>query len=305
MSVVAVGPDVAVAARSIGARQPGPSRRRGHANAALAARLREYAELLEQQQSDGFRVTAYRKAATVIERLERPVAELLASGGLRALDALPAVGRSIAAALAEMITTGRWSQLDRVRGAAQPELLFRTVPGIGAKLAHRVADDLHVETLEDLEAAAHDGRLARLDGFGPRRLQMVQAALAQRLGRLPRTPVARATPPRDLLLDIDREYHRKAAAGALPRIVPRRFNPEHKAWLPILHVRRGGWDVTAIFSNSALAHRLDRVGDWVLLFYNNGEDPEGQCTVVTQRSGPHRGERVIRSSDVSAPSTDA
>ncbi|CAN5434908.1 helix-hairpin-helix domain-containing protein [soil metagenome] len=302
MNVATVGAEVGVVPQPIGTRPLRPPRRCGNANAALAARLREYAELLEAQQSDGFRVAAYRKAAAVIEPLDRPVAETLATGGLKALESLPAVGRSIAAALAEMITTGRWSQLDRVRGAAQPELLFRTIPGIGAKLAHQIADELHVETLEDLEGAAHDGRLARLDGFGSRRLQMVQAALAQRLVRLPRTPAARATPPRELLLDVDREYRRKAVAGTLPRIVPRRFNPGRRAWLPILHVRRDGWEFTALFSNSALAHRLDRVGDWVLLFYNNGEDPEGQCTVVTQRGGTLRGKRVIRSSEIPAPS---
>jgi hypothetical protein len=283
--------------RAINPGRRSSSPQRGHANAALAARLREYAGLLETQQSDGFRVSAYRKAAAVIERLDQSPAEILATGGVRALEALPAVGRSIAAALAEMITTGRWGQLDRLRGAAQPELLFRTIPGIGAKLAQRLADELHVETIEELEAAAYDGRLARLSGFGPRRLQMVQAVLTQRLGRLPRTPAARAIPPLGLLLDVDREYRRKAAADALPRIAPRRFNPGRKAWLPILHVRRGAWDFTALFSNSALAHRLDRIGDWVLVFYDNGEGPEGQCTVVTQRRGPHRGERVIRSDD--------
>lgn len=274
----------------------------GHENAALAARLREYADLLEQQQADGFRVAAYRHAANVVERLGRPLAELFQTGGLHALIALPAIGRSIAAALAEMITTGRWSQLDRVRGSVEPDGLFRTIAGIGPALAARLADELHLETLEDVEAAAHDGRLAGLAGFGPRRLQMVRTGLAERLGRLRSSPLPHRMPPLALLVDIDREYRRKAEGGTLRAIAPRRFNPERRAWLPILHVTLDGWEFAALFSNSALAHRLGRIGDWVILFYDDGLGAAGQCTVVTQRRGPHRGARVIRGDDFVAAS---
>ena len=49
----------------------------------------------------------------------------------------------------------------------------------------------------------------------------------------------------DLLLDVDREYRRKAESGALPKIMPRRFNPSGEAWLPILHTERGDWHFTA------------------------------------------------------------
>ncbi len=79
---------------------------------------------------------------------------------------LPAVGRSIGAALAEMLATGRWAQLERVRGTLEPEERFMTIPGIGPALAKRIADELHVDTLEQLEAAALDGRLAATKGSG-------------------------------------------------------------------------------------------------------------------------------------------
>jgi putative hydrolase len=57
------------------------------------------------------------------------------------------------------------------------------------------------------------------------------------------------------LLDVDREYREKAAAGELQQIAPRRFNPSREAWLPILHTRRGNRRYTALFSNTARTHR--------------------------------------------------
>lgn len=58
---------------------------------------------------------------------------------------------------------------DRLEGEVAPEDLFTTVPGIGDELARRIHDALEIETLEELELAAHDGRLQTVDGFGPRR----------------------------------------------------------------------------------------------------------------------------------------
>jgi len=98
----------------------------------------------------------------------------------------------------------------------------------------------------------------------------------------------------DLLLSIDTEYRDKARAGSLPRIAPRRMNPEGKAWLPVLHTRFGPWHFTALFSNTVRAHEMHRVKDWVLIFYSDPEGGEGQVTVVTERRGLLAGERVVR-----------
>lgn len=77
-------------------------------------------------------------------------------------------------------------------------------------------------------------------------------------------------------------------------IAPRRFNPTHRAWLPILHGHRDGWHFTAMFSNTELAHRLGRTDDWVVLYFHDDHGPEGQATVVTERRGRYRGLRVVR-----------
>lgn len=265
-------------------------------NKRLAANLRQLADLLEQQQADGFRVTAYRSAADVLQDLAVPADKLLAEGGRQALEALPAIGRGIAAAIAEMIVTGRWSQLERLRGKLNPEALFLTVPGIGPRLASRICSELHLENLAALEVAAYDGRLERLAGFGPRRLQMVRSVLAERLGR-PRLRSLRpsiAQPDVAVLLGVDAEYRRRAETGELAVIAPRRFNPGGAAWLPVLHTTRGVWQFTALYSNTRQAHEFGRVGDWVVIYYQTDDLPEGQCTVVTERRGDLAGQRVVR-----------
>jgi DNA polymerase/3'-5' exonuclease PolX len=119
-------------------------------NIRIAARLRQMAELLEHQGEQGFRSEAYRRAAPVIEGLDRPVDALLSEGGIEALVALPAVGRSIASAISEMVTTGHWQALDQLTGRLDPIVLLMTLPGLGRKSAQRIRDSLHVETLEEL-----------------------------------------------------------------------------------------------------------------------------------------------------------
>jgi putative hydrolase len=264
-------------------------------NQQVAARLREAAELLEQQQANPFRVSAYRRAAETVVGLDEDVAVLLEREGIAGLDALPGIGSVLAQAIAQMVRTGRWAQLERLRGAVAPEQLFQSIPGLGPALARRIYEHLDVDTLEALELAAHDGRLEQVPGIGPRRAAMLRAALA---GMLARTRPARRQrllePGVDLLLDVDREYREKAERGALPKIAPRRFNPSGAAWLPILHTERADWRLTVLFSNTALAHELGRVNDWVVIYFHLDSGPEGQRTVVAESRGPFARPRVVR-----------
>jgi putative hydrolase len=264
-------------------------------NREIVARLREAADLLEQQGANPFRVNAYRIAARTVAGLPEEAAVLFARKGLAGLIALPGIGRSLAAAIVEMVRTGSWVQLQRLRGAVEPHRLFRVVPGVGPEFARRIHDRLGVDTLEALELAAHDGRLEKVDGIGPRRRAMISAALANMLRRgRPRQREEMAAPPVDMLLDVDREYREKASAGSLEKIAPRRFNPKAEAWLPIMHTQRGGWHFTVLFSNTARAHELGRVFDWVVMYFHADDEPEGQCTVVTETRGELTDRRVVR-----------
>ncbi|MHC5051198.1 MAG: DNA-binding protein, partial [Planctomycetota bacterium] len=66
-----------------------------------------------------------------------------------------------------------------------------------------------------------------------------------------------------------------------------------EAWLPILHASREGWFFTAMYSNSARAHRLGTTRDWVIVIYER-DGVEGQATIVTEHAGPLAGRRVVR-----------
>jgi DNA polymerase (family 10) len=271
-------------------------------NAPCAERLREAASLLDAQGANPFRVSAYRRAADTVRDLPEDLSSLIDREGMPGLEALPGIGHGIASALLEMTSTGRWMQLERLRGGADPIPLLTTVPGLGHRLAERIHDELHVDTLEGLELAAHDGRLATVTGVGPRRTAAIRASLQTMLarGRTRRTAapappgVAAYGPSVATLLDVDREYRERAAAGTLPTIAPRRFNPSGAAWLPVLHTERDGWHFTALYSNTALAHQLHRTHDWVVLFFYDDQHVEGQHTVVTETHGPLAGQRVVR-----------
>lgn len=265
-------------------------------NAAIAGALSDYADLLEAQGEDGFRILAFRRASDIVRALPGPLRDVFAAGGLDGLTALPGIGRGIGSAIVEMLTTGRWTQFERLKGESAPEELFRTLPGVGPVLARRLAEDHDLESLEDLESALHRGEPG-IAGIGPRRRKALEAVLSERLGRrLRRTagdPAAQA-PGVGMLLDVDRIYRERARAGSLRKIAPRRFNPEGRAWLPILHARHGDWHFTALFSNTARAHDLGKTGDWVVIYSHLADGPEARWTVVTETRGPMAGERVVR-----------
>ncbi len=265
-------------------------------NAGIADALDEVGELLAAQEAKPFRAQAYHRAADMIRALPQSLAAIARTGGAEAVAELPTIGRSLARVVAEMVETGRLGILDSLRGHADPEALLASVPGVGSELAQRIHERLGLHTLEDLELAAHDGRLGRVPGFGARRVRAVMETLAGRLGRrAPRVPVCAAggEPPVGELLDVDREYREKAEAGVLRRIAPRRFNPHGRAWLPILHTERDHRHYTALFSNTTRAHQLGKTGDWVVIFLDDG-DTHRQATVVTETHGLFDGERVVR-----------
>jgi hypothetical protein len=230
--------------------------------------------------------------------LQRPASAILAEGGIAALEALPGVGQSIARSIRSLVLHGRLPMLERIRGEADPVALLSTVAGIGRVLAGRLHDQLEIETLEQLELAAHDGRLSALRGFGPKRVAAIRESLGHRLSRV-RAPLRAPShdePSVGELLDVDQEYRDKAGRGELRTIAPRRFNPTREAWLPVLHTQRGLRHYTALFSNTQRAHDMGTTRDWVILYYD-GDAGERQCTVITAEWGPARGRRIVRGRD--------
>jgi hypothetical protein len=268
-------------------------------NEDIAGRLDEVARILAEQGANRFRVQAYHQAAAVLRGLAEPVSEIFTQEGLAGLEKLPGVGESIARSIRDILRHGKLAMLDRLRGEHDPIALLTSVPGIGKALAWKLHDDLGLESLEELEAAAHDGRLESLAGLGAKRLAGIRDSLAHRLGRVRRpSPVVSLhdetkEPSVAELLDVDAEYRREAAAGTLKKIAPRRFNPTGEAWLPVLHTTRGTRHYTALYTNTARAHELGKTRDWVVLYYD-GPDSERQCTVITSEFGRLKGLHIVR-----------
>jgi hypothetical protein len=280
-------------------------------NSQIAEMLEHAADQLEVQapEANRYRTRAYRRAARAIREHPESVARL-ARRGREAVMTVPQVGSGIAGAVEEYVTANRMGILERLESERSPEDAFAQVPGVGPTLSRRIYRELGIETLEELEIAAHDGRLEDVPGVGARRAETIRESLGTLLSRSARRrlqQVERAVakgpqaergrlpqePPVDMVLAVDQEYRNKAEAGALRTIAPRRFNPEGESWLPIYHTQRGDWSFTAMFSNTARAHEQHKTNDWVVLYYTQDTE-EDQCTIVTQERGPLRGLRVIR-----------
>lgn len=272
-------------------------------NQEIAAVLEQIARLLEIQGANPFKVRAYQAGARFVDTYPDSLARLVRSGDGQALQDLPKIGESLAAVIEEYVKTGKSKLLKRLKGSVSPEDLFEEVPGIGKALASRIARELDVHSLEELEQAAHDGRLSKIAGFGRRRVDAIRATLAGLLSSFAqkrwqhieskREKQENPLPTARELLDVDAEYRRRVASGTLKKIAPKRFNPRKEAWLPVLHLEKGDWAYTALFSNTARAHELGKTRDWVVIFFEkNGF--EGQSTVVTETHGVLAGKRVVR-----------
>jgi ERCC4-type nuclease len=270
-------------------------------NDQVANVLDQIADLLETQDANPFRIRAYRDGAHTVRTTADSVAVMVRDGREDALQELPNVGEGIARVIASYVRTGRSDILERLKGEVAPGELITQVPGIGEELAEHIARQLDVSTLEELEQAAYDGRLEEVEGFGPERVRNARVSLAGMLSTAAQRRRRQAggeekpseQPSVEMLLDVDEEYRRKADAGKLRKIAPKRFNPEGEAWLPILHTKRNSWAFTALYSNTKRAHELDKTGDWVVLYYER-DGEEDQATVVTETRGPLEGKRVVR-----------
>src|SRR5690606_28171883 len=137
----------------------------------------EAAELLELAGENPFRIRAYQQGARTIEELDEPVARVAARGA-EALDALPGIGEDLAEKLRQILASGTFPLLGQTRKATPrglPALL--KVPGLGAKRARRLYEELGVRSVAGLARAARAGRVRKLPGFGARTEAAILAAI--------------------------------------------------------------------------------------------------------------------------------
>ena len=152
--------------------------------------LDEIATLLAITGGDRFRVRAYRGAATALEKTEGDLAELLRSGELARVRG---IGTAMLSVIREMVETGESLMHARLREKTPLGILeLLEVPGLGAGKVARLHDALGIESLDDLDRAAREGRIATVKGFGPKTQQTILEGISQVRGNAGRRILLRA-----------------------------------------------------------------------------------------------------------------
>jgi DNA polymerase (family 10) len=148
-------------------------------NAEIAAALEELGVLYELDGAVKYRVLAYSAAAKAIRESPVSVAELAAKGEA---TNLPGVGKTLAEKIDALLETGEIPAAVKLKAKFPPTLIEVTrVPGVGAKTARRLFEELGVSSMEELKAAAEGERIRNVKGLGPKAEQNVLASL-ERLG---------------------------------------------------------------------------------------------------------------------------
>ncbi|MGH2963525.1 MAG: DNA polymerase/3'-5' exonuclease PolX [Solirubrobacterales bacterium] len=146
-------------------------------NAEIAAALSELGTLYELDGAVRYRVIAYREAARVIRDSPVSVEELARDG--RATE-LPGVGKTLQEKIVALLDTGSIPAAEKLKEKFPPSLVEVTlVPGLGAKTARRLYDELGIASLEQLREAAESGELRGVKGLGRKAEENVLKAVAR------------------------------------------------------------------------------------------------------------------------------
>jgi DNA polymerase (family 10) len=146
-------------------------------NAAVARQLAETADLLEIKGENPFKIRAYRNAAETVATAPDPVSDLSEA----ALQQLPGIGRDLARRIRETIETGDTDFRKALLAEFPPTILdLLHLQGVGPKTVKQLYAELGIRTIDDLEAAARDGRLTGLRGMGAKKQALILKAVDER-----------------------------------------------------------------------------------------------------------------------------
>ena len=144
-------------------------------NAEIADALSELGTLYELDGAVSYRVIAYREAARVIRDSPVSVEELTRSGRV---TELPGVGKTLEEKILALLDTGSIPAAEKLKQRFPTSLIEVTyVPGLGARTARRLYDELGIANLEQLRESAESGRLRSVRGLGPKAEENVLAAV--------------------------------------------------------------------------------------------------------------------------------
>jgi DNA polymerase/3'-5' exonuclease PolX len=117
------------------------------------------------------------KPGMPVRNYDRAMDEVVREEGIEGLRKLPGIDETLSRVIHQLVSSGRLPMLERLRGESDPVEVLASVPCVGIRLAERLYTDLGIDSLEELEAAAHDGRLAKIEGFGGKRIAGIKDSL--------------------------------------------------------------------------------------------------------------------------------
>ncbi|MBC5826014.1 MAG: DNA polymerase/3'-5' exonuclease PolX [Candidatus Eremiobacteraeota bacterium] len=146
-------------------------------NSEIAARLAEIAALMEFDGEPFFKTKAYERAARSVEDAGQPVRDMLAAG---TIETLAGVGSAIAKKIDAIQTTGTCKYLEELRAKFPPTIVeLLSVPGIGAKTAISLYQELGIAGIDDLRKAVAARMLVKIPRLGPKTIASLESALAR------------------------------------------------------------------------------------------------------------------------------
>ena len=188
-------------------------------NTAIAKVFQDIADLLELKGENPFKIRAYQRAARTIEHLPKEMEIMLEEG--EDLKNIPGVGEAIAKKTTELITTGKLGYYEDLK-AEFPEGIttLLEIPGIGPKIAKRLSTELGIRSVDELEQAIKDGRVAKMFRLGDKTADNILHQIQALRRKDQRIPIGEALPVVEGILDALRPIpgvRNLTAAGSLRR----------------------------------------------------------------------------------------
>jgi DNA polymerase (family X) len=181
-------------------------------NLVIARVLAEIGDLLEIKNENPFKIRAYRNAAETVAHASTRVADLAAAERL----ALPGIGRDLAAKIGELVETGSIAYHQELLQEFPPTILdLLHLQGVGPKTVALLYRELGIRTLDELQAAAQEGRLRSLKGMGAKKEGLILKALQERAQVAGRRLMAEAYDTAATLVAALREHAPGAAIQAV------------------------------------------------------------------------------------------
>ncbi|MBC8096357.1 MAG: histidinol-phosphatase, partial [Akkermansiaceae bacterium] len=184
----------------------------------VAEILAEIGTLLELKGENPFKTRAYSNGARTIETMGESLEKLVAENRL---GEIKGIGDALQQKITELVTTGRLAYYDDLKASVPAGLLeMMQVPGVGPKKVKMLYDELRIKSVDELEAACKDGRLAKLKGFGEKTAVNICEGIVRRRSYASKHLLDDAMRAAEPLLDDLRQHPdviRCSTAGSLRR----------------------------------------------------------------------------------------